>query len=128
MEDVDFLSDSENKEVLFFFITPKNKILLKENIHQLLNLILNIEHDFKQFYKNCNALLSIVHQMSIGRAMNAIMWPSKPKTPYKSWQAVKEELLTQNHSAVSSEINHSQTIDSLIVFIVILYLWASIIC
>lgn len=42
--------------------------------------------------------------------MRAIMWPSEPETPYKSWQAVKEEF-TQNHTAVRSEINHSQSIE-----------------
>lgn len=48
-------------------------------------------------------------QMSIGRAMNVIMWPPHPETPYKSWQAVKEEF-TQNHTSVRSQINHSQSI------------------
>lgn len=54
VEDEDFLSDSEVKEVLVHFdhlsilTTLKNKILLKKNIHQMLNLILNIEYDFKQ--------------------------------------------------------------------------------
>lgn len=47
--------------------------------------------------------------MAIGRAMQTIMCPSEPETPYKSWQAVKEEI-TQNHTAVSSQINHSQSI------------------
>uniref|UniRef100_K1QD51 Uncharacterized protein n=1 Tax=Magallana gigas TaxID=29159 RepID=K1QD51_MAGGI len=37
-------------------------------------------------------------EMSIGRAMNVIMWPPHPETPYKSWQAVKEEF-TQNHTS-----------------------------
>lgn len=109
VEDVEVLSDSEVIEVLVYFITPKNKILLKENIDQLFNLILNTEHEFKQLYKNCNALLSIVHQMSIGNAMNAIMWPTEPEAPYDSWQAVKKEF-TQNHTAVRSELKHSQSI------------------
>lgn len=43
--------------------------------------------------------------------MRAIMWPSEPETPYKSWLAVKEEF-TQNHTAVRSEINHSQSIET----------------
>lgn len=30
--------------------------------------------------------------------MNAIMWPTQPETPFKSWTAVKKEF-TQNHSA-----------------------------
>lgn len=47
--------------------------------------------------------------MSIGKAMNVIMWPPHPETPYKSWQAVKEEF-TQNHTAVRSQINHSLSI------------------
>lgn len=75
----------------------------------MLNLILNIEHDFKQLYKNCNSLLSIVYQMSIESAMNAVMWPPQPEAPYESWQAVKKEF-TKNHSAVRSQINHSQSI------------------
>lgn len=41
---------------------------------------------------------SEVKEMSIGRAMNVIMWPPHPETPYKSWQAVKEEF-TQNHTS-----------------------------
>lgn len=45
--------------------------------------------------------------MFIGRAMNAIMWPSEPEAPYDSWQAVKKKF-AKNHSTVRSEINHSQ--------------------
>lgn len=60
--------------------------------------------------KTCNTFTSIVHQMFIGRAMNAIMWPSEPKSPYDSWQAVKKKF-AKNHSTVRSEINHSQLID-----------------
>lgn len=48
--------------------------------------------------------------MFIGRAMNAIMWPSEPEAPYDSWQAVKKKF-AMNHSTVRSEINHSQLID-----------------
>lgn len=48
--------------------------------------------------------------MFIGRAMNAIKWPSEPEAPYDSWQAVKKKF-AKNHSTVRSEINHSQLID-----------------
>uniref|UniRef100_A0A8W8IFL5 VWFA domain-containing protein n=1 Tax=Magallana gigas TaxID=29159 RepID=A0A8W8IFL5_MAGGI len=41
---------------------------------------------------------SEVKEMAIERAMQTIMCPSEPETPYKSWQAVKEEI-TQNHTA-----------------------------
>lgn len=41
-------------------------------------------------------------EISIGRVMNAIMWPSEPETPFKSWTAVKKEF-TQNLSATMLE-------------------------
>lgn len=37
-------------------------------------------------------------EMSIGSAMNAVMWPPQPEAPYESWQAVKKEF-NKNHSA-----------------------------
>lgn len=45
---------------------------------------------------------SEIKEISIGRVMNAIMWPSEPETPFKSWTAVKKEF-TQNLSATMLE-------------------------
>lgn len=45
---------------------------------------------------------SEVREMFIGRAMNAIMWPSEPEAPYDSWQAVKKKF-AMNHSTAMLE-------------------------
>ncbi|XP_034325144.2 uncharacterized protein [Magallana gigas] len=45
---------------------------------------------------------SEVKEMFIGRAMNAIMWPSEPEAPYDSWQAVKKKF-AKNHSTAMLE-------------------------